>query len=793
MSEASSILFERYDPSDERRREALLALGDGVLHSRAAAAEARADGIHYPGTYRAGFYDRQESQVAGQRVCNVSLVNLPNWLPLSFRFEGADDWFLIDRVAVERYRQALDFDTAVVERALTFGWKGRRTQLLERRLIGASRPALAWIEWSLTPLDWSGRIEICSGLDAAVENRNVRKHQAYAARHFADAAGEILADGAVRLSAQTLQSRRRVALTARTELAGARLISCTAHLQPGWAGERLVCDAQPGETLRVSKTVTYDFPDDLPAHAAVPAAETIVGEHIAAWAPLWRCAAPRAQGEFGRNLRFHAFRLLQTLTPATARVDAGLPARGLEEFYNGQIFWDDIVAFPFLVARFPKIARGLLLYRWRRLGQARRAAREAGLAGAMFPWRSADTGEEETPALQHDGIEDRWVRDHTHLQRHVGSAIALNIWRYAQATGDEAFLGHEGGEMLVEIARFWTSLACEGASGRYDIRGVVGPDEFHTCYPGADRPGVDNNAYTNVMAAWVLTRALELCERLDGAGDGAAVRFGVTDAERRRWEAVSRGLNLPFSADGVLLPHEGFDRLKPLDRERLARARPGLRTDWALDDLRDDVNRYQVLKQPDTLMLFYLFDRDELRQLVGRMGYALAEADARHTLERQLAWTTHESSLSQIVCAGALARYDRSASWRLFQAALGVDLDQANSQETEQGPHLGAMAASLDLVQRIYLGLELGETLRTAPNPPAELAPIGFDITHRGARLSVNWRAPTLQLSAASDNDGPVDVTTPQSRARLQPGETLTVATDTLCFASGDETGQARR
>lgn len=109
----------------------------------------------------------------------------------------------------------------------------------------------------------------------------------------------------------------------------------------------------------------------------------------------------------------------------------------------------------------------------------------------------------------------RWLEDVTHLQRHAGAAVAYNVWLYYQATGDTDFLVCYGAEMLLEIARFWASIAEWNAErGRYDIRGVIGPHEFHDRYPGGEAPRLDNNAYTNVLVAWCLARAIELFEVL---------------------------------------------------------------------------------------------------------------------------------------------------------------------------------------------------------------------------------------------------------------------------------------
>ena len=94
--------------------------------------------------------------------------------------------------------------------------------------------------------------------------------------------------------------------------------------------------------------------------------------------------------------------------------------------------------------------------------------------------------------------------DNSHLQRHVGSAIAYNVWQHFQVTHDLQFMEYCGAELILEIARFWSSIAhLNEARGRYEIHGVMGPDEFHEGYPGAPAQGLANNAYTNVMAVWV--------------------------------------------------------------------------------------------------------------------------------------------------------------------------------------------------------------------------------------------------------------------------------------------------
>jgi len=132
-------------------------------------------------------------------------------------------------------------------------------------------------------------------------------------------------------------------------------------------------------------------------------------------------------------------------------------------------------------------------------------------------------------------------------------AITFNVWQYYQVTGDISFLIDYGAEMLADIARFWVSLATfDPARERYVIRGVIGPDEFHSGYPGRGYDGIDNNAYTNVMAVWTILRALEA--------------LGIDDKDLEHWEDVSLRMFVPFH-DGVISQFEGYEQLRELDWE----------------------------------------------------------------------------------------------------------------------------------------------------------------------------------------------------------------------------------
>ncbi|MGO4425804.1 glycoside hydrolase family 65 protein, partial [Streptomyces sp. MCAF7] len=257
---------------------------------------------------------------------------------------------------------------------------------------------------------------------------------------------------------------------------------------------------------------------------------------------------------------------------------------------------------------------------------------------------------EETQRLHLNPRSGRWLPDHSRLQHHVGSAIAYNVWQYGEATGDAEFMHTKGAEMLLQIARFWASAAgWDDARGRYRILGVVGPDEYHDGYPGASRPGIDDNTYTNVTAAWVLARALDLLRSLpEPRRRDLFERTALADTELDLWQDVSRRLLVPWHR-GVVSQFDGYGELAEFDWDRY-RERYGdiRRLDRILEAEGDTVNRYQASKQADVLMLGYLFAPAELHRVFRRLGHELDDTTWRRTVDYYLRRTSHGSTLSSL-------------------------------------------------------------------------------------------------------------------------------------------------
>lgn len=793
-----TLTYQGFEPDQEKLREALCALGNGYFVSRGAAPEAAAGPVHYPGTYLAGCYNRRQSSIDGEIIENESLVNVPNWLPLAFRLEEGE-WIDLQSCAHREYTQELDLAAGILTRSVCFvDDRQREIRLGEQRIVSMHAQHLACLATELRVENWHGIIHVRSALDGNVANAQVARYQELNNEHLEitdRGTGE--AAGIFWLQAETNQSRIRISEACRTSffLDGEPVAPPRDWVrEPGYIGEEAAVAYPAGATLRIEKIVALFTSKDRAISESLDAARlevtaapdfaALLAAHRLAWRHLWqRCGIDlRVAGQrIPRILNLHIFHLLQTVSVHSIDLDVGIPPRGLHgEAYRGLIMWDELFVFPFLNLRIPDLTRALLRYRYRRLGEAKRAARQAGFAGAMFPWQSGSSGREEAQALHLNPRSGRWIPDHTRLQRHINIAVAYNVWLYYQVSGDLDFMSFYGAEMIIEIARFWASIArYNEALDRYEIKGVMGPDEFHAGYPGAAAPGLDNHAYTNVMAVWVLCRALDILELLPPQHRQPLwENLGLEESELEHWQEISRKMRLVFHDDGIISQFEGYAELEEFDWEGYRKKYGNIqRLDRILEAEGDSPDRYRISKQADVLMLFYLLSAEELAQLFARLGYPWVYETIPRNIDYYLKRTAHGSTLSRVVHAWVLARSRREQSWHLFCDALQSDVSDIQGGTSHEGIHLGAMAGTVDLVQRCYTGLETREdVLRFNPVLPAEVQEMAFNILYRHHWLRVTIRKESMSVASLDRIGAPIRVGLDDDLRELAAGATLEFA-----------------
>jgi trehalose/maltose hydrolase-like predicted phosphorylase len=752
-----ALQFTGFDPREEGLREALTSTGNGYFCTRGAAEWEDADDYHYPGTYAHGLYNRETTIMGGRPVLNEDLVNLPNWLVLKLRIED-EDAIRTGNVELLDYLHEYDIGTAMVIRKLRFRDRaGRETSLRSRRFLSMAHSHQGGLEWTLTAENWSGSVEVVSALDGRVTNGGVARYGELEGRHLDPVSPRTFGPEIIALQVETRQSNIYVAEAARTRvMRGGEQLSTTRSLfqVEDYIQQVLGFEVNQGEPVRVEKLVSLYTSRDRAINEPLTNAGKSVSRypdfaealqrHTRAWDELWRSCDVFLPGNerVQHLLRLHISHILQVCSLHTTNHDAGVPARGLNgEAYRGHVFWDELYVFRYLTSRLPEITRELLMYRYRRLGEARAAARGAGYAGAMFPWQSGSDGSEETQIVHLNPLSGQWDPDLSHRQRHVNAAIFYNVWHYHQATGDLDFLRDHGAELMLEIARFWSSIAHYNPDrDRYEIHGVMGPDEFHEKYPGATESGLRNNAYTNVMVAWICEQAQVVLGLLtERRRDTLRAKLGLSDQEIETWQAMSHKMYVPFHGDGIISQFEGYEELEELDWDAYrARHENIQRLDRILRAEGDDPDRYKLAKQADTVLLFFLFSPDEIAGLFERLGYEWGPDSARRNIDYYDERTSHGSTLSFIAHAGVLAPIDPEHSWERFLVALESDVGDVQGGTTKEGIHLGVMAGTIDLVQRAYTGAEIRDgVLYFAPTLTDKLNGLSFPMQIQGTPIRV--------------------------------------------------------
>lgn len=462
--------------------------------------------------------------------------------------------------------------------------------------------------------------------------------------------------------------------------------------------------------------------------------ERLLHEHRAAWGERWCDADVRIEGgaDFQRAIRLALFHLMSSVA---ADGETALGARGITgPGYRGHVFWDtDVFVLPFLAATRPQAARALLEYRFRRLPAARKEARRAGRIGARFPWESARSGRDVTPSHAH--LPGKIAPILTgELEEHVVADVAWGAACYLDWTGDEEFRVGPGLTILVETARYWASRMRLDEAGRGHIDGVIGPDEYHE--------GVDDNAFTNVMARWNLRRAAESVASVPAAA--------VEDSERVRWLALADALVDGYDpATGIYEQFAGFSKLEPLVIEEMVPRRP-VAAELLLGQER--LRAAQVVKQADVLMLHHLVP-DEV--VPGSLEPNLLFYEPR---------TAHGSSLSPGIHASLFARAGMlPEALELLRLTSRIDLDDL-TETTAAGLHLAAMGS---LWQALAFGLvgvrPAADVLRLDPQLPDEWRALELGVRFRGARVKIRVERDALTVIA----DPPVHVLVAGRKAKV--------------------------
>lgn len=722
------------------RTESLFALTNGHLGLRGNLDEGEPRGTG--GTYLNGFYESYPLSYGetgygfpedGQAVVAVTDGKI-------IRLLVDDEPLDVHRGRLERHERHLDFRTGVLERTMRWTSQAGRTVLVRtRRLVSFEQRSVATIQYEIEAVgDEPVRVALQSNLLANQRQPRARNDPRSAAEL------ESALDGCL-----ATKSDMRVVLAHRTRNSGLAMAAGMDHVlevddHPTSLTQidddlgRVTISAllQPGEPLRLTKVLAYHWSsqqsvewlrDQVDASLENALAEGFDGLVAAQRRILdryWEVADVELQGddELQQAIRFALFQLFQAAARAETQPIAakGLTGNG----YDGHAFWDtEAYVLPVLTYSRPELVRDALRWRHDTLDQARDRARQLGLLGAAFPWRTIH-GEE---------CSGYWPAGTAAF--HINAAIADAVRRYVAATGDERFDREHAVELLAETARLWMSLGHHGADGAFRIDGVTGPDEYSAL--------VDDNVYTNLMAQMNLLEAAAAAER----HPDVARELRVREDEIAAWRVAARNVHVPFDErlgihpqDQDFLQHArwDFDATTPEDYPLL------------LSQPYFDLYRKQVVKQADLVLAMF------------RRGDAFDLDQKRRNFDYYESVTVRDSSLSagvQAVIAAEVGHLDLAYDY-LAESGL-ADLHDLRG-DSDNGLHIASMAGTLAAVMNGFGGLrDHADRLQFSPRIPPRLPLLRFPVSWRGLRLIVEVRPgeATYRLADGAPEDASVRIT----------------------------------
>jgi len=701
-----------FQPDRNAVWESLGTVANGYLGLRAFPEEPFDAGPTMPGVFAAGVFNPGDDAVP-------ELVNLANVLAVEIVLDGHPFRLAPDRV--RRYHRTLDMQRGLLTREVVYRGGPGETRLEFERFASLANPHLAGQSIVVAPLDWAGEAVVRLWFDPDVAN-NDRSHLVLVhAGH--------MGRGRMLLVTRTDETHVRVGHACRAAgwvhqaappkphhvTDGNRIgLEYRVHLECGQraAFNRVITTytSRDRETTSVERCCLADLKGlDAGAYGVHRR------RHVRRWRRRWENADILIDGpdDDQRAVRFAVFHLLQAAPPRDPTIS--IAAKGLTgEGYRGHVFWDtEIFMLPMFMWTAPRTARRLLEYRLHTIDGARRKAAAAGYLGAMFAWESTDTGDETCPKRVRDPRTGETIRVLTgELQHHVTADVFYAAWRYVRVTGDEAFRERQLFVLAVETARFWAGrVLYDVDAGRYGIHHLIGPDEYHE--------DVDNDAFTNAIAAWNLRTAADVVEHLRAVHPRSRLlrHHKVPEEETARWRTLADGLGLPERHDGVIEQFDGFFDLDEADPERLS----VVGYTGSEKGRMARIHRSQILKQADVLMLPMLFP-DGLPKHVLRANWDYYEPR-----------TAHDSSLSagvHSVVASDLGL--RRKAYDYFRRSAFVDIDD-HMGNSETGLHLAAMGGTWQAVVRGFLGLRSdGPEPRGRANLPPGWSRVAMHIRHRG-------------------------------------------------------------
>ena len=696
------------DKERMRLSESLTSTGNGYMGMRGNFEEDYTGDTHL-GTYIGGVWFPDKTRVGwwknGYPLYFGKVINAVRLNGIHVEVDG--ETLDLNTAQVEAFYRELDMQNGLFLRRFTVRTAGGSVQVEAERFVSLAQKELLAVRYRLTP-DYDAHVVMRPYLDANVRNLDSNYDET-----FWDMLQEEQTEDALALLTKTKENpfgAPRFAVAAGLSCWSDQLELKERKLDEGYVELTYAGKAAAGETVSLEKFALCftdrDHEENLLVTMAVKAAsraretgyEDLKKEHVEAWKQRWSTCDVTIEGDDAaqQGIRFNLFQLLSTYSGEDARLNIG-PKGFTGEKYGGATYWDtEAYCLPvYMAIAGQDVAKQLLLYRWLQLDGAYHNARQQGLKGALYPM------------VTFTGIECHNEWEITFEEIHRNGAIAHAIFDYATYTGDEEYPVKEGLDVLCGIARFYTDRChFSKRKGKYMIHGVTGPNEYEN--------NVNNNWYTNRIAAWSIAYFLEQAEK---AGEARRAELNITPNEMAHMQDVVESMYYPEDKElGIFVQHDTFlDKDLEPAAALPAEERP-INQHWSWDH----ILRSCYIKQADVLQGLYflnhLYDTETIRR-----NFDFYEP-----------MTVHESSLSPCVHSILAAQLGyREKAVEMYQRTARLDLDNINN-DTVDGLHITSMAGSWLSMAHGFAGMRTVNGLSLNPFLPDFWKGYGFQFQYRG-------------------------------------------------------------
>jgi maltose phosphorylase len=714
------IIEEDFNPSLMRNSQSIFSIGNGFFGQRANFEETYS-GDSLQGSYIAGVYYPDKTRVGwwknGYPEYFAKVLNAPSWITLEIEVDG----HILDlaQCKVSQFRRELDMQHGLLVRSCEVETQhGVKLSIHSTRFCSMANNRAGAINYRISPLNRDVQISVRSMISSDVRNEDAN----YDEHFWEHVAGKVSPQRAY-LQSITRKTEFHVAHHSFTSLSldGKALeIPSADTANAHHSSNQFNAEVPQGKELEIVKlvSITSSLHVDPNEMFSVTSAdldefsgkgwEEMRTEHEEAWKAKWAESDIEIVGDVSAQqaIRFNIFQLNQTYSGEDARLNIG-PKGFTGEKYGGSTYWDtEAYCLPFYLATAPtEVARNLLIYRYKHLDKAIENAEKLGFTcgAALYPMVTMN-GEE---------CHNEW--EITFEEIHRNGAIAYAIYDYVNYTGDTNYVVEYGLEVLIGIARFWAQrVNWSEHRKQYVMLGVTGPNEFEN--------NVNNNWYTNKMAAWCLDYAREQVNRVKDdhptEWERIAAKTNFNLNETNRWEEVSANMYYPYSEEKqVFLQQDGFldKEIKPVS-ELPENQRP-IVEHWSWDR----ILRSCYIKQADTLQGFYFFEDD------------FSDEEHKRHFEFYEPLTVHESSLSPCVhniLAAKLGMADKA--YEMYLRTARLDLDDYNN-DTCDGLHITSMAGTWMSITKGFAGMRVKDgELQFSPMLPPSWEQFSFTVKHNG-------------------------------------------------------------